>query len=130
MGFFGKILGALNHFPGTVKAGDWAGYYVNHGIDPSEMDGKKVKIGVKSHQILIQKRGDITDASNVLARYEGADVEWKLLEENTHWALVEMHFPDGKVSTVQIEKTQSSDPSRISEGYKALRDVLELGKRL
>jgi len=130
MGFFGKILGALNHFPGTVKAGDWAGYNVATGVDPSEMEGKKVKFGVKSHQILIQKRGDVTDPSNTLARYEGADVEWKLLDENEHWALVEMHFPDGKVSKVQIEKTQSRDPSKISEGYKALRDVLELGKRL
>ena len=67
-GVFGKILGALNRFPGTVKAGDWA--------------------------------------------------------------LVEMHFHEGKISIVQIEKTQSSGPTKISAGYKSLKAVLELGRRL
>lgn len=130
MGFLGKVLGVLNHFPGTVKSGDWEGYYVNSGVDPSEMEGSKFKVGVNYHQIIIQKRGDITDPNNTLARYEGSEIEWKLINENQHWALVELHFPDNKVSVVQIEKTRSSDPKSISEGYKNIVKVLEQGKQL
>ena len=131
MGFLGKILGVLNHFPGIVKSGDWTGYYVNNGIDPTEMGDKKFKVGMNdAHQIVIQKRGDVTDPKNVLARYEGSEIEWKLLDENMHWALVEMHFPDEKVSVVQIEKTRSNDPTKISQSYEILMRVLRLGKRL
>lgn len=132
MGLFGKILGALNHFPGTVKSGDYAGFYVNSGFDPAKHpEAKKVTVGTKiNDQVLIQKKGDITDPANTLARYDAETISWKMLDDNQHWSLVELHFADGKVSTVQIEKTQSADPTKTAQGAVALFEVLNKGKRI